>query len=365
MAYERIICILCNGDLRDFFCRKQYPITCSPPENNQPFIQDIFADQNFSVCNRCSCVQLKNLIHPSLLYSTAHNNTFNTPTWLEHHKMFCNFIFNKVQHTSITELGGSGKLFELMKRPDIEYTCLDISTPNTRVDGVYYIVGNCETHNYSGIETVVMSHVFEHLFNPQTFLETVSQKGVKHVYISIPNMKALVDSNNIHIIHNEHTFYIDKPSAIWLFNQYGYSLVDIFEYKTHSLFMYFSITETPFIKLPSLHNQEIEDSLYNIFLNEKSRLAHIIIKPNSFIVPGGLYGQFIAYYCKPVNILGFLDNDTTKQGHRVYGTPYFTYGFDELAKYSSVTLYLWNGQYTSELINQIKTYSVNYEIIIL
>jgi len=366
MANERFACILCNGSLRDFFCRKQYPITCSPPTNTQPFTEDIFADQNFSVCNICSCVQLKNLINPSLLYSTAHNNTFNTPTWLEHHNKFLNFIFNKVSHTSITEIGGSGKLFELLNRSDINYTCLDISAPTVKVYGVNYIVGNCETYNYSGLETIVMSHVFEHLYNPHVFLNTILQGGVKHVYISIPNMKALIDSNTVNIINNEHTFYIDKESIIWLFNQHGYSPVDIFEYKTHSLFIYFSKIETTIInKLPLSRRLYVENSLYNLFLKETSRLSNIIIKPNSFIAPAGIYGQFVIYCCKPKNILGFLDNDLSKQGHRVYGTSYFIYEFDELAKYSNITIYLWDGQYTDELIKQIKSYPINSEIIII
>lgn len=365
MANERFVCIICNGFLRNFFCRKQYPITCSPPENTQAFTQDIFADQNFSVCNTCSCVQLKNLINPSLLYSTAHNNTFNTPTWLEHHKIFLNFIFNKVSHTSITEIGGSGKMFELINRSDIQYTCLDISKPTTVIDGVNYIVGNCETYDYSGLETIVMSHVFEHLYNPHLFLKTILRGGVKHVYISIPNMKALLDSNTVNIINNEHTFYIDKESIVWLFNQHGYSLVDAFEYKTHSLFIYFSKTENLPINILPSRRPDIENSLYNLFLNEISRLSNITIKPNSFIVPAGIYGQFTIYCCKPENILGFLDNDISKQGRRVYGTPYFTYGFDELTKYSNVTIYVWNGQYTSELINQIKLYPIKYEINII
>jgi hypothetical protein len=363
MSRERLTCTLCTGNLKQIFCRKKYPITCTPPDVVQPFREDIYADQNFSVCTQCSCVQLTNLIDPSILYSSAHNDTFNTPTWLDHHSSFCDFILSNTDFMSILEVGGSGKLFTLMNRPEIQYTCLDISNPVSMVDGVNYVLGNCEIYDYSNHKHIIMSHVFEHLYNPRLFVESLSRGCVENILISIPNMKNLLDINTVNIINNEHTYYIDKTLAVWLFNRYN--LVNYVEYKSHSIFMHFSKSNHSIIASPPTRRPEIEDSFKNIFINEHIRFSNIVMKPNSFIVPAGIYGQFTIYYCKPSSIIGFLDNDITKQGHRIYGTPYFTFGFEELLKHSQVTIYLWNGQYTSELIKQIKTYPVQSEIILI
>lgn len=365
MYNERVCCVLCKGELKEFFSRKEYPITCAPPDRQQVADTDIFADQNFSICKVCSCLQLTNLIDPYVLYGNAHNDTFSTPTWLDHHKTFCDFIFSNSLLTSILEVGGSGKLFKLMNHPEINYTCLDITEPSSIIDGITYITDNCESYNYSGHVNIVMSHVFEHLYNPHLFLEAITKGEITNVFISIPNMKALIDVNTVNVINNEHTFFIDKVSATWLFSQYGYTLVNYLEYKSHSLCMHFYKTDTPIYKTVPLPRPELETSLYNLFLNETSRLSDIIIKPNSFISPAGINGQFIIYSCKPSHIVGFLDNDKTKQDRRIYGSSYPVFSFDELIHHTTATIYIWNCQYTSEIIKQIQTYPTKTEIIII
>ena len=42
---------------------------------------------------------------------------------------------------------------------------------------------------------------------------------------------------------------------------------------------------------------------------------------NPFVYPDGLFGQLLIYYAKPTHILGFLDNDTSKQQIRDYSYP--------------------------------------------
>ena len=343
------------------------------PDSTQEYSTDILTDQNFSICNECSCVQLTTLIDPSVLYGTAHNNTFNTPKWLDHHRKFSDFIFSKKSFNSILEVGGSGNLFTLMNKPELQYTCLDINTTPEPVEGITYKFGNCESYDYSGNETIILSHVFEHLLNPRSFIGSLSKGGVKNIFISIPNMKALIDSNSSNILHNEHTYYIDKVLAVWLFEEYGYYLEDYFEYESHSLFMYFCRKESScktesscnIVGRVPIPRPELEAVFGRIFQDEYSRLSKIVIKPQSFVVPAGLYGQFITQYCKISQIIGFLDNDKTKQGRRVYGTPFYVFGFDELYKYSDITIYIWLGQYTSEIIKQIQTYPVNAEIILI
>jgi hypothetical protein len=204
-----------------------------------------------------------------------------------------------------------------------------------------------------------MSHVFEHLFNPRKFVEKINSSEIESVYISIPNMKEMIEHNTPNIIHNEHTYYVDRVNLEWLFSQYNYELCDVYEFKRHSLFFCFR-RNIHVQKQPLQNRPEIGKTLCSQL--QTMRFESLYMKPNSFIVPAGLYGQLLYYYTQP-DILGFIDNDTTKQHHRVYGTPHCVYDFNILLNYDSVTVYLLAGPYSSELKHQIHSIHSKAEVI--
>ena len=358
-------CVICSTALRLLYTRNEFPISISPPKPGTPFRMDKFSDQTFSACPACSCVQLSGkLIDPDILYANPHNNTGETPTWKLHHQTFSAFVV-KTLPNSVLEVGGTGTLYSFMQKetPDIPYSSLDICSPTKKLPGVTYLEGNCETFDFTGHSTVVMSHVFEHLYNPCTFVEHLSKAKVEHVIISIPNMKAMLDVKNINILHNEHTYYVDAYFTEWIFSKYKYKLTLKNEFKDHSLFFHFTLDTTQKACEELSFRPEIPEQMLNIYTNEKERLSKIVIKENSFIAPAGLYGQLLHYFSKPDTLLGFLDNDTAKQGVRVYGTPYYVFPFDSLKNHKRITIYLWGGPYKEELLKQLQTYNISVEII--
>jgi len=356
--FSRTECVICSGELQIAFERKKYPITVNPPHISESHELDRYCNQLFYTCVKCSCVQLGNLIDPSLLYESNHNNTYNTPTWKEHHEQFSRFIL-KSGVKNILEIGGNGILFRLMNTPHIQYSCLDIYDPIEKIDGIHYFQGNCEEYEYTKGGHIVMSHVFEHLYNPRKFIEKIDTCEIESVHISIPNMKRMIELNNPTIMNNEHTYYVDAVSIEWLFSHYNYELCEVYEFKKHSLF--FSFRRNIHVHKQTLQNRpEIANAL--CFHLQNIRFESLHIKPNSFIVPAGMFGQLLYYYKQP-DILGFIDNDTTKQKHRVYGTPHYVYDFNILLNYDVVTVYLLAGPYTSELKEQIHSINANVEVI--
>lgn len=355
----RIKCVLCYEKLSFLFKRDKYPITVSPPIHE--YESDIFLDQQFYSCENCSCVQLGTLIEPEILYNSAHNNTSTTPTWKEHHKDFSNFIDTE---NTLLEIGGSGILFRLLreKYPSLQYSCLDICEPTDIISDIIYHKGNCESFSFSNT-TLVMSHVFEHLYNPRQFVENIHSRDVQIIYISIPNMMHLVRSGSSTILHNEHTFFIDKILTEWLFSQYGYTLVKYSEFINHSLFFKFQKNTKSQAPLSLVKRPEIVKDIYTLFVNDSLRFSNIQIQPYSFILPAGLFGQFVIHACSPKNIIGFIDNDSTKHNKRVYGTPYNVYPFEELKRYNMCTIYILAGPYKEELIHQIHQYNNTCKII--
>lgn len=354
-------CVICCNDLKLIFAREKYPITASPPTNSEEF--DIYTDQTFYKCVNCSCIQLGNLVDPILLYDSAHNNTMNTPTWKEHHTLFAKFIGND---NDILEIGGCGHLYNILKsinEQKIEYSCLDICDPIEKIDDVIYLKGNCETFNFPQ-KTLVLSHTFEHLYNPRNFLSSIQRSNIRSIYISIPDMMKSIDLGVPNFLHNEHTYYIDKYLIEWLFSEYGYVCQKYYEFKNHSLFFYFQKGDVN--KQTKLENRRfIAEKIHSDFKNESSRLHNLVIKEKSFIMPAGLFGQFLCYTCPTKNILGFIDNDISKQNKRVYGTTFFVYSLEDALRLTPEYIYLIAGPYTNEIKDQIRLYDQRVEIIVL
>ena len=346
---DRIYCVLCESNkLVDIYTFTEYPFTPSSSDNTDYKFKDI----RVASCIDCSCVQFRTLIDPVVLYENSHNSTESTPTWKEHHKQFAQFILQE-RPESVLEIGGnSGLLYETMRANNIPYTILDICDNSRRSRDIPFIQGNCESFDYNGYPSVVLSHTFEHLYNPRRFIETLRQSNVSSVFISIPNMKHLVESNNISVVNTEHTFYIDTSRLITLFSEFSYDCNCVFYFRNHSVFYHF-VPKT-------------SASILGIFLKYENIFNNIVIDKPCFICPGGHYGQKIYYYLKRYKhfIKGFIDNDTSKQNQTVYGTSAMVYSPDILKTYQgNICILLYAGPYTDELRAQLNSLHSSIEFI--
>jgi hypothetical protein len=91
----------------------------------------------------------------------------------------------------------------------------------------------------------------------------------------------------------------------------------------------------------------------------EASVKNIVIDNACFICPGGHYGQKIYYYLQHYhkNIIGFIDNDLSKQGKRVYGTSGHVFSPHILTSYNDKPVYviLYAGPYTGEIKRQLNT----------
>jgi hypothetical protein len=347
-----------------------FPKIFLPTDDN--IQNDKFINLDLYGCNNCGCVQLKHLLDPKELYEIPHNITYNTPIWKEHHRLLCNFIYNNIENGKkhIIEIGGySGVLANLItqKDSDIEYTILDLCDINPNIENVKFINGNCETYNFDKDCSIVMSHLFEHLYEPINFINNIKDNGVQNVFISIPNMNAQIKNKYIPIIHQEHTFLCDYETIIYLFSKGGYLCKSSYFYKEQSIFFHFINSSNVTVDSSYFDIKRI-DSVYNVYEYNKNKINDIVINTNEniFIVPGGLYGQILYYFLDnkdKENILGFLDNDPSKIGKRLYGTSKYIFKMEEVKKYNAVTLLIYNGPYMEEIIKQLNNYNTNIKYI--
>jgi hypothetical protein len=342
----RTHCVICDTILTEkIFTFKDYPICASPTEDPT---KDEFTDNVFIGCKGCGCVQLESPICAKKLYENSHNSTQHSALWMEHHEQFSQFIMSETEETCFTEIGGnSGVLYShIAPLRKTEYTIFDICDSPKRPTEVNFVQGNCEEQAFTQKGALIMSHTFEHLYEPRKFLQ---QQNLP-IFLSIPNMDILYERHNIGVLHTEHTYFIGYTEAISLFSEFGYRCRTFRRFKDHSYFFYFEkgVSIEPYVP-----NDARLTVMRYIFEGGEAALSSIVIDSPCFICPAGLYGQRIYHYLKRYKqyINGFIDNDPLKQGKSLYGTGIKVYPSSVLSAYTAakISVVLYAGPYTKEI----------------
>lgn len=350
---HRTKCVICKTyPLKFFYELKEFPLLTLPTNDIKD--SDIFFDLSYGMCPECLSVQLIDLIDPSTLYNYP-NKASLTPLWKEHHIEFAEFIQELQPNlTKLYELGGANNpLIEYFKGIE-QYKVLDLHEPSIKDKKIDYILGNIETYSEYTEDTILLSHTFEHLYDPHSFLKHVQKSKVQNVFISVPNMyDMLKNKTNVSIIFNEHTFYFEVEDIQYMFAQYGFTCMSFKHFKNHSLFFYFKRDAST--KELQVHRKENQKELFiNHFFKREEKIKAIEINTPFYIMPSHYIGQMVYYYYnKKENIIGFLDNDKNKCNRRLYGTNCNTYSpTQELVKGKLVLLV--NNPYKKEMEEQLR-----------
>jgi hypothetical protein len=128
-------------------------------------------DMTYGYCKQCLSVQLKTLLDPNILYDKNYIQPNSASyNWVQHNISFIDFIVKCVNtNIPLIEVGSSSfvlgrHLIEYYK----DYTVFDYSLDQAiRRDNVNYIEGNCENFDFPQDSNIIMSHVFEHLYEPK------------------------------------------------------------------------------------------------------------------------------------------------------------------------------------------------------
>ena len=248
MSYIRKNCVICKSSkFTDCF---EIINTISIVEDfNLNFNENEIKKLIFKGCENCGCVQLENLFDPNEIYTQASHYTKGS-VWNNHNNQFLDFISENIQNTNnIIEVGGgSGRLCDiiLQKITSInKYKILEIETDSIKInEKVEYIKGYCENFDFDKekINTIVMSHVFEHLYKPRDFLKNICNSNVDEVFISIPDMENLTKQNDYNNLNIQHTFYVDTKYIAYLFNENNFKLINYYNFCKNSNFYYFKRT---------------------------------------------------------------------------------------------------------------------------
>lgn len=364
-SVERARCAISGADdLELIFNFPDFPVFmgCS----DQPGELDLLHDMSWSISRSSGLIQLTTLLPLDVLYPEAHGAGAVGKLWDTHHRSFAQFI-SRWSPQSIFEIGGSHGLLERSYR-QFGYSSWTILEPNpSPVDGCHarFIKGffDAEFFYDQRFDAVVHSHVFEHMYEPDSFMRHLSgfiDLG-KRLFFSIPNMQVMLERKYTNCINFEHTVFLTETYVDHLLSKHGFRL-DSKEYflEDHSIF--YAATRVPAVEIvplpPSLYH--MNKRLYNeyigyhrdlvIGLNDKILTAEGPV----YLFGAHVFSQYLlAFGLNSDRIVGLLDNDVNKQGKRLYGTGLMVYSPAVLRDCSGAAVILKAGVYNQEIKEDI------------
>lgn len=371
----RTLCVICNNN--KFINSFDIVNTINIVEDiNECIPENEIQTLNFVGCNNCGCVQLQNLFDVNELYNQPSCYT-ESLSWVKHNELFSNFILNNIisHNINIVEIGGgSGKLakYNLKNIKNIKnYKILEVSSEYNTLENIDYITGNCETYNFNDINVnvIILSHVFEHLYEPRKFIQNIINTNIKEVFISIPDMENLIKNNDINSLNIQHTFYIDTKFITFLFNEHKYELKNIFYYDNNSVFYHFIKNDNNTIQIiDNYKNINLLEVINSFYYNLKQNIKNINTTKPFFICPSGFYGKIVYYYLEKNiqnNVIGFLDSDKNKINKRLCGTKNVIFNKEYIKNMNNVTILVISEKYKNEIVNELLLYNNNIEFIFL
>lgn len=355
--YKRDYCVLCNDSKLLDIKTINIPLYIIDNPDNKSW------DMKYGYCETCYSVQLKTLLDPNILYDKNYiqpvSESYN---WVQHNMSFVNFIINSVNiNKPLIEIGSSsfvlGKhLIEYYK----DYTVFDYSLEQAdKKDGVKYIEGNYENYNFQENSNIIMSHVFEHLYDPKKFIENCKKNNVENIIFSVPNMNDL----SIFNVFNHHTFLYNDDDIEYIFKINHYKLMNKSFFNTNDksfpcLFFHFQISnekKEPIILRKIIENRHLFN--YNILKSFK-------VPEKTFIATAGM--QSLTIYSIIENnkkIIGVIDYNKKIQNNKYGNTDLLIQPYEYLKGYSSEYSILVFGYRIPDIINNIK--KVNNDINII
>jgi predicted SAM-dependent methyltransferase len=346
-----------NG-VNEIFCFKNFPIYMGCVETDAS--DDIFSDMRWGVSNHTGLVQLMELVPLDILYLNHHNPGITGKMWEDHHFNFSKLI-KTTPFKTLLEIGGAtGTLFKHFLKTDenFKWNVLEPSGVFKIKDDRVFVINNY-FENFSPkikYDIVVHSHVLEHIYEPMSFIKKVRDILVDggYQYISIPNMRDWLSKGYTNTLMFEHTYYIDEYVLEFILNSNGF-IIEEKIINEHSILIKSKKTNQIF---DCEYNFEYSKNIFEnyhkkIFLDVNETIKKI--KDQSVYLFGAhIFAQmFIKLGLSEDKIISILDNNSEKQGKRLYGTKLIVNSPEVLKNIQSPIVIVRAGAYTKEIVDGI------------
>lgn len=352
-----------DANMEDLHTMLDFPVFMGCVDHSED--QDICSELTWQISRTSGFLQLKKLIPLDILYQAQHAGAVGG-IWMEHHQRFATFL-NNTSPSSVLELGGAHGILSIKYRQfkDIPWTIIEPNPAPTEGCQARFKKGFFdENFKYSEeFDTIVHSHVFEHIYKPDDFMKHLSsfmKTGQKLVF-SLPNMQVMLERKYTNCINFEHTVFLTEPYVEYLLAKHGFRLASK-EYFMYDHSIFYSAVRDSEVK-PVALPQDLYEKNKKIYMDyvsyHKTLIADLNQKISQTTQPIYLFGAHIfSQYLLEMGlntskIVGLLDNDPKKQGLRLYGTKLSVSSPKVLADVESPVVILKAGVYNDEVKKDI------------
>lgn len=375
---ERNHCVFSgNEDLELLYSFKDFPVFVGcvdhPPE------EDLKADMNWWISKSTGSLQLNPLIPLDVLYADSHGSGSTGELWMQHHREFAEFVRDYDVKSALEIGAGHGILSKnyLEMIPDAQWTIVEPNPTIESNNNVHVIPGMFDRNFSLGhhVDAIIHSHVIEHLYEPSDLITDISQSlehGQLHLF-SVPRLEVMLNRKYTNCINFEHTVFLTEPFIDYLLSVNGFDVLEkrYFLYD-HSIF-YASKKVGTAVEIRLIPNEyEKNRRLYEEYVGFHLDLINTLhdkiafYKGKVFLFGGHIFSQYlIGFGLDESKIECILDNDTNKQGKRLYGTSLMVQSPKILKDVKNAAVILRAGVYNKEIkediVNNINPHVVFWE----
>jgi len=358
--------VISGGEIEKLYNMELFPVFIGCSKN--PKENDKKSDMCWHISQHTGMIQLNPVLPLDLVYQEEHGSGSVGKLWLQHHKEFSKFI-KKQKPLSILEIGGAHGILsrEYKKENIIDWTILEPNpSPAEEVDAIFIKGFFDDKFTFDGeIDTIIHSHVFEHVYYPNEFVSHISNfldEGQKLIF-SLPNMEEMLKRKYTNCINFEHTVFITEPYVDYLLSKYGFRKVAKEYFKDdHSIFYaYVKDSGVETIELPSglyQHNKKLfldyVDYHKKLIKDLNERIDKVKSDQLIYLFGAHVFGQhLINSGLNTARIACILDNDKNKQGKRLYGSNLIVKSPKVLESFDNPIVIIKAGIYNQEIMSDI------------
>ncbi len=354
-------CIVCGGALIGVETYKNFPIYMGTTKKIRD--NDLFLDMVFTKCQKCNTVQIRDLVPLEILYSKGHNRIVGK-VWKQHHLQFSEFI-NKTVKGNVIEVGGAH--LELAKHLEKNANINSITVYDTNLS----CYNNKETEKIhlkeqffskesvsTRPDAVIHSHLIEHLYDPIREIRQMSDllEDGKQMFISAPVIDVMMEDKFTNAMNFEHTYGLSKTLLYEILSRSSLEITREEDYSKHCVFI--AATKNSCIDSVANFEQKSDflDNFIDYYNKEVKKIDKILLEDDKekFIFGAHIFTQSLINFGLSDKHFSFiLDNDTVKQGERLYGTSLYVRSPQILRGLDSPLIVLKAGQYTQEIKSDI------------
>lgn len=367
MYTKREKCIFCGCKKLVKHFEKNSIISVASYNVENPDTVYKYIPYNIVYCEQCFAYQTLFLGDLDDIYKINHADGYGK-IWDSINKDFSILMKETLDDIdSIVEIGaGSGKLCDnILKYVDTQYTIIDPfyfgSTQNRTILKRFIEDIDLETVQAN---TIVMSHVFEHFYEPVDVLKKINNNRIKNICLIFPDLETAIQKGTFNVLNTEHTYYVSNSFIVALFNDFGFKLIKQVSYQEHSVFFIFkrSVKNESKSQLCNENAQHMITTYYDTIYEKINKIHNIImsidnIHRTNYIWPCSTHTSFLfTFGLNHLLFRGVLDNSEAKINKYVYGYNLLCSSFTEITNNDkdNITIFINGGCFNKELMCQSK-----------